>query len=158
MNTPKYWWRVLDELRSNARMPLTELSSKTRIPVSSLHDQVKKHRKSYRLTALADFRKLGFKVWSLLFFTQDDKARNLVCPFLKGHGNVNNAFADKDQFVAEVVFRTEEEFGNFLAQLQHDYDVLKVSRMDIGEPLKREGCKLAELMACEPVEHVGRGW
>jgi len=156
MKTPKYWWRVLDELRLNARMPLTEMSRKAGLPVSTVHDQVKKQRKSHRFTTLVDFHKLGCEVWALLFFEQGDKVRNLVGPFLQGHSNVNNVFIEVDGFVAEVVFRTEEGFGHFLAQLQHDYDVPNVRRMNIGTPMKREACKLTEIMTSSNVESAGR--
>lgn len=157
MKTPKYWWKVLDELRSNARMPLTEVSWNTGLPVSTVHDQLKKQRKKYRFAVLADFRKLGMAVWALLFFAQGEKARNLVAPFLKGHANVNNLYLMRDEFVVEVVFRTEEEYSCFVAQLHHDYDIPGAHRMDIGEPVKREACKLEELKSGELAESAGRG-
>ena len=53
---------IISSLRQNAREKLTNMSKKTRIPVSTLFDRIRMHEGKLikKHTALIDFNKLGY--------------------------------------------------------------------------------------------------
>ncbi|MBR9691938.1 winged helix-turn-helix transcriptional regulator, partial [Candidatus Woesearchaeota archaeon] len=54
--------KIIAYLRQNARMPLTKMSRKTQIPVSTIFDRLKMNENSLivKHTSLLDFSKLGY--------------------------------------------------------------------------------------------------
>ena len=100
---------LLAHLRENSRVPLTELSRKTRLPVSSIHDRIRQYSDGLmpRMSAMISFRKLGFSTDAHVFLKaeKDRKdelmARLLSCPFVNSCFKVNNGW----DFMVECVFR-----------------------------------------------------
>ena len=54
--------QILCHLRQDARMPLTKMSKKTHIPVSTIFDKIKTYENNLivRHTTLIDFGQLGY--------------------------------------------------------------------------------------------------
>ena len=56
--------KILSYLRNDARIPLTKMSKKTQIPVSTIFDKIKvfEEKVIIRHTTLIDFQKLGYSL------------------------------------------------------------------------------------------------
>ena len=73
-------------LRQDARQTLTNISRKTKIPISTLYDKLRQHEKNLILkhTTLIDFTQLGFNCRAniMLSAAKDDKEK--LRNYLKG--------------------------------------------------------------------------
>ena len=66
---------ILSQLRKNARMPLTTMSRKINIPVSTIFDRLKLNEEDLILkhTTLLNFSKLGYHTRAQVIFKVDKK-------------------------------------------------------------------------------------
>lgn len=119
---------LLCHLRNNARTPLTILSRRTKIPVSTLYDRIKLNEKKNIIkkhTTLLNFDKIGFPVRAVLEFDIEHAEIETFCTFLSKHQNVNNAYRinNKYNYLVEGVFEDIKSTDDFLNEVEQKFNV-----------------------------------
>ncbi len=134
---------LLSALRSNARQTLTQISKKTRIPISTLHDQLKNQEKTIirKYVALIDFAQLGFYTKIHLQLKVTPEMKPTIEKHLQLHENVNSLckIAHGFDFFVEAVFERVDEVETFIASLQKSYGMTEYNVNYITKDIKREG-------------------
>ena len=135
-------WIIAAHLRQNSRIPLTELSRKTSIPVSTLFDHIKTQEGTLytKHIALMNFTALGYSTKAHLLLRAPKQAKETVQRFLEAHWNVNTIYRinNKYDFLAECVFKHMKEFQDFLDTLDQRYGVKDIQVHYIIDEIKRE--------------------
>jgi DNA-binding Lrp family transcriptional regulator len=145
MNVKDY--EIIANLRSNARMPLTTMSRKTNIPVSTLFDKLRAYRKDVfqKHTTLLNFDKLGFHARANVMIRVDRDAREDVREYLSKHRNINTVFKINNgyDFMFESVFPNIKDMEDFLWLLDQKFKILNREVYYIVEDVKKE-CFMSE--------------
>jgi len=134
--------QIICELRKNARMPLTKMSRKTMIPISTIHDKLKSFKdvlvKKY--TSLLDFSALGFNTRAHIMFKIKKERKDEIKEFLTKHQNVNSIFKINNgfDFLIEGVFKSIKEMEEFTDLLESKYDIKGKETYFIIDEIKRE--------------------
>ncbi|MDP2907193.1 MAG: Lrp/AsnC family transcriptional regulator [Nanoarchaeota archaeon] len=133
---------IISGLRQNAREKLTEISKKTRIPVSTIFDRIrtlegdviKKH------TALVDFGKLGYNTRANIILKVGKGDREAVKDFLMKHNSVNSAFKINNgyDFLIEAVFANIKDVEDFIESLEEKFSIKSKQVFYIIDDLKKE--------------------
>ncbi len=136
-------FKILPKLRQDARQNLTTMSRATGIPVSTLHDRLKKYKSEdlvERITVLLNFEKLGYDLRAQVFMKVPVDKRDEFQSFLKIKENVNNLFRINNgyDFMAEVLFEDLNHFREFSDELV-EYGVESMQEFFVLESVKREG-------------------
>ncbi len=135
-------WIIAAHLRQNSRIPLTELSRKTGIPVSTLFDHIKTQDGALytKHIALMNFTALGYSTKAHILLRAPKQAKDTVQRFLEAHWNVNTIYRinNKYDFLAECVFKHMKEFQEFLDALDQKYGVKDIQVHYIVDEIKRE--------------------
>ena len=132
--------KVLVELRRNSRSNLSELSRKTKLPISTLFDKLKRFNKSIirKNAALLNFRYMGLERKKVfLKVAKNDQQKLLV--FLKSHPAVNTLYKvdNRFDFLAEIIFAGLTEYYRFLKELEQ-FDILSKEDYSIIEEFRHE--------------------
>lgn len=134
--------KILAYLRQNARMPLTDMSRKTHIPVSTIFDRLKANENNLiiRHTSLIDFAKLGYNVRANIYFKVDREHKEAFKEFLIKHQLVNSVYKINNgyDFMIEGIFRQIKEMEEFIEQAESKFKVLDEKSFFIIEDLKKE--------------------
>ena len=132
----------ITHLRRNARMNLTTLSRKTKIPISTLFDRLKTGEKNMILkhTTLLDFAKMGYGCRANVILKLDKKSRDECREFLMKSEHTNNLFKINNgyDFMIELVFRTMKELEDFTENLEERFNVQEKKVHYIIEELLKE--------------------
>lgn len=134
---------IITNLRTNARETLTNMSRRTRIPVSTIFDRIKVQEDSLikKHTTLLNFEKLGFISRAFVIFGVEKENREglkeflLACPNINSVLKINNGF----NFMVEFVFRNMVDVENCVEDIEERFDVKHKKVHYIIEDLKREG-------------------
>jgi len=133
---------LLYALRANARLTLTQISRKTRIPISTLHDRLKTQEKNiiHKYATLIDFTKLGFHTRVHLQIKANPQKKALLLSYLTNHEQVNCLYkiAHGFDFFVEAIFKQVNEVEAFIETLQEDYAVVDYHAHYITKDIKRE--------------------
>jgi len=133
---------ILSYLRANGRMPLTELSKKTGLPVSTLHERIKKHIKNglIRPSALVSFTQLGQTARAHVFLAVEQQDRAKLFSHLDYHPNINSLFRINNgwNLLAECVFCDMHSLEDFIDKLEHQFKITKKEIHYTLDELKRE--------------------
>ena len=129
-------------LREDSRMSLTDMSRRTKIPVSTIYQKIKHFRKGLirKHTALIDFSLLGFSARARVLLkvkkTELQRLREylLSSTALNELYKVNNGY----DFMAEFIFGTMKEMEEYLDMLGEKFDVEKEQVFYIVDELRRE--------------------
>lgn len=132
--------QVLSYLRNNARITLTELSKKTKIPVSTLFERLKsfeEHNFITKHTSLIDFTQLGFDIRVQILIESSNKTE--LALFLSKNININNVFRINNgfDFLVEAIFSNISDLDLFMQDLK-DQPVKKTKEFFVLEELQRE--------------------
>jgi DNA-binding Lrp family transcriptional regulator len=134
--------KFISHLRKNARQTLTEISKKTRIPISTLYDKLKYHENNVIIkhTTLLDFTKLGFNCRANLLLKVKKEERDKLGGYLKAHPAVNNLFKINNgyDFFAEGIFNNVKELEDFMDDLEQGFPLEEKKTYYIIEDMKRE--------------------
>ena len=133
---------ILSSMRSDSRQSLTLLSRKTRIPVSTLHERLKRFHSEIiqRNTALLDFPSLGFAAQvTLLLAVNRDSREDLKTHLFKSKVvnscyRINNGF----DFFVEAVFRNMHEAEKYIEDLEQRFSLRNKHVHYVMDVLKRE--------------------
>ncbi|MDO8661316.1 MAG: winged helix-turn-helix domain-containing protein, partial [Candidatus Woesearchaeota archaeon] len=106
-------WIIAAHLRQNSRIPLTDLSRKTGIPVSTLFDHIKNQNGELyaKHIALINFTRLGYSTKAHILVRAPKQTKDTVQRFLEAHWNVNTIYKinNKYDFMAECIFKHMKE-------------------------------------------------
>ncbi len=143
MNTQKEMV-LFAHLRQNARMPLTELSRKTGIPVSTIFDKIQEQQKEKLITKhvmLFDFQKLGYTARATILLKTEKENRDKIAEYLQKNINVNTVFRINNgyDFMIECVFKSIRELEQFSEQLETKFIIKAKETYYIIEDVKKEG-------------------
>jgi DNA-binding Lrp family transcriptional regulator len=134
--------KIITYLRQNARMPLTEMSKKTHIPVSTLFDRLKVNSQDVikKHTSLLDFAKLGFHTRANITFKVDRDDKDPLKEFLIKHQAVNSVYRINNgyDFMVEGVFRQIKDMEEFIDSVEQEFKIEDKKSFFIIEDLKKE--------------------
>ena len=134
--------KLISELRENARETLTNISKKTKIPISTLYDKLKLNEASVILkhTTLLDFVKLGFNCRANVMLRTNRDEREKLGSYLKVHPSINNLYKINNgyDFLAEGVFENVKQMEDFLEELEKSFHLEEKKAHYIIEDIKRE--------------------
>lgn len=132
--------KIISLLRKNSREKITNISRKTKIPVSTVYDKIRSHEKKLikKNTSLLDFSKLGYnlRVHFLLRTSQREKIEQ----FSLQHNNVNSVFRiDGDyDYSMDCIFRNMAEVQSFLGYVNSNFAIEKMSVCYVLDEIVRE--------------------
>jgi DNA-binding Lrp family transcriptional regulator len=134
--------KILSYLRNDARMPLTKMSKKTAIPVSTLFDRLKANEEKVivKHTCLLDFTKLGYNSRANITLKVDKEDKDKLKEYLVRHHSVNSVYKINNgyDFMIEGIFRQIKDMELFLDDLDNRFKITDKKAFFIIEDLKRE--------------------
>ncbi len=134
--------KMITQLRQNARIPLTKMSNKTSIPVSTLFDRLKvnENKVIVRHTSLIDFAKLGYNTRANITLKANIDDRDKLREFLVKHHSVNSVSRINNgyDFMVEGIFRQIKDMEEFIETLESRFRIEDKKAFFIIEDLKKE--------------------
>ena len=107
--------KILAYLRNDARMPLTKMSRKTNIPVSTIFDRLKlsENQLIIKHTSLINFSKLGYHTRANITLRVDKEDKEAVKEFLIKNHLVNSVYKINNgfDFMVEGIFKQIMRFS-----------------------------------------------
>lgn len=94
---------IINLLRDNSRMTLTDISTTVGMPITTLHEKIKRYCSDgvmRRHVSIIDFDKVGYPIKAIFVFQGPKKDLDL---FLKSR-NVNNLYRTDKGFIVEFIF------------------------------------------------------
>ena len=141
--------KILCRLRKNGRMNLTKMSRETEIPVSTIHDRIRKYSSGVidKHTVLLNFRSLGYDLRVNMLLKVPSESRNDFEKFVRVCENVNSLYRINNgyDFMVDAVFRDMTSFKKFTDTLL-ELGIENIQEYFILEDLKREGFLTDELL------------
>lgn len=129
-------------LRKDARMPLTKMSRKTGVPVSTIFDRLKAYKGNLisKHTALIDFNKIGYTTQVNLLLKVSKQQKEEIGEYLKTSLNVNSLCKINNgyDFLAECIFKGMEDFEEFMDSLEGKYEIKQRDTYFVINNMKRE--------------------
>ncbi len=135
--------KIIAHLRQNARIPLTKMSKKTQIPVSTIFDKIKQYEDNliHRHTTLIKFSELGFNTRANVMIKVDRNARESVKEFLSKHHNINTVSRINNGFdyMFEAIFVNIKDIEDFMELLDQKFKLENKEVYYIVDDIKKEG-------------------
>lgn len=132
---------IISQLRQNGRIPLTELSRKTGMPVSTLHIRLRHNIKkgTIKPNALVNFEKVGYATRAHILLTAEEKDKLLE--YLNKHPNVNSLYKINNgwSLMMECAFKDMCAMETFVEELENNFRIKQKQVHYILTELKREG-------------------
>ena len=152
---------LLSCLRQHGRMSLTQASKRTRIPISTLFEKLKRYNKEFirRSTVLLNFEALGYGTRASIFLRTTKNYRDSLEQTLMDDESINTVFKITNgwDFQIEGIFRNLQELQNFLERLEEAYPLEKQIHFILSDLKKEEflisSDKTGKLEAPELEEH-----
>lgn len=133
---------IISYLRNDARMPLTKMSKKTQIPVSTIFDRLRMNEEGLitKHTCLLNFTKLGYDVRANIALKVDRDDKEALKDFLLKHQSVNSLYKINNgfDFMIDGVFRQIKEMEDFIDHLENKFKITDKKSFFVIEDLKRE--------------------
>lgn len=133
---------IVSHLRTNCRETLTNMSRKTRIPVSTIYERIKKNEGDFirKHTCLVDFAKLGYSTKATVVVQAHINHKPTLQEYLLKHNNVNSLYRINNgyDFMLECVFHNMKELEDFIESMQRDFKVKKCDTYFVIDDIKRE--------------------
>jgi len=130
---------IIKHLRENSRKSLTKISKETNIPVSTIHDKLKRLESGVikRHVSLIDFSKLNYSI--KVHFVVRSEQKNKLKSFLMSHFSVNtiSSVINNYDFYIECIFKDLKELDEFKEELQK-FKIKDIQETMIVEELKKE--------------------
>ncbi len=135
---------ILTHLRQQGRVPLTALSRKTKLPVSTIYDRLKLHLHKgaiLRYTTLLNFEKIGYATRAYILLAVDAADKEKLFSHLKNHPNVNSLFRINNSWnvLMECVFKDMIALETFIEQLESAFKVKQKQVHYVLDEVMREG-------------------
>ena len=134
---------IIGYLRQNARMKLTSMSRKAKLPVSTIFDRIKMNEQGLitKHTSLIDFSVLGFTTRANIMLRVERTDKQGLREFLETHHHVNSLYKINNGFdyLVEAVFRNLNDLEDFLEVLEEKFTLKSKEVHYIIQDIKREG-------------------
>jgi Lrp/AsnC family leucine-responsive transcriptional regulator len=134
--------QIISFLRKDSRTPLTKISRKTSIPVSTLHEMVKKNILGIikKKTILLDFEKLGYKARAKFLVKVNKGEREALRQFLESNKNTNTLQATTNgyDFIADLIFKDFKEMHSVFTEINDNFNIQEQKKLYIIEDIKNE--------------------
>lgn len=134
---------MLQALRGNSRLTLTQISRKTKIPISTLFDKLKVHEKNTILkhTTIINFSKVGYDARVQFLIKTSSEQRDRLKAHLSSLDEVNTIFAITNgfDFLVEGIFPKINDVHEFKNNLQRNFSHIECHTHFVVEDVKREG-------------------
>lgn len=131
---------VVNHLRKNSRIKITELSKKMEMPVTTLYSKIHNFERNLikKHTSLIHFPLLGYNK-ICYFIIKSTPMKIQLREFLQQQNCINSLFQINFgyDFLLEGYFRHEKEAQEFLDKIKHDYSA-DVQMISVIEEIKRE--------------------
>ncbi|MBT3323557.1 Lrp/AsnC family transcriptional regulator [archaeon] len=118
---------IISLLRENSRMTLTNMSKKTKIPVSTLHEKLKQFKQGLikKHTSIIDFNQLGFNARANVLFKVERKQKEELKEILQANFHTNKLYKVNNGFdyIAELIFKDMRDLENFLDEIKSDFNM-----------------------------------
>ncbi len=135
--------KILTYLRADGRTPLTTLSRKLKLPVSTIHGRLKSCIETglVKPSVLLNFEKIGFDTRAYIMLTVDPNEKEKIFTQLQEHPNVNSLFRINNgwNLIMECIFKDMPSLENFVEKLEQTYHIKQKQVHYELEELKREG-------------------
>jgi len=142
INMKKTDMHIITQLRINGRMPLTELSRKLELPVSTIHDRIKQYRRKQwlKFSVLPDYEKLGFATRAYLLLSVEPAEKEKLFQHLEKHPNVNSLFRINNGWnvIMECIFKDMPSMEDFVDKLEGMFRIKQKQVHYVLDELKRE--------------------
>ena len=117
---------ILSHLRNNARKKVTEIAQEMDIPLTTIYDRIRAHKKKgfvKKHVALLDFAKLGYPTSAVVAFSVDRDQRDALYEYLQNHTNTNTLYRVDfgHDFLAEMVFENQARLHEFVDFTQQQF-------------------------------------
>jgi DNA-binding Lrp family transcriptional regulator len=132
--------KFISYLRQNARLSLTQLSKRTQIPISTLHEKLKAPFCIKKHTCILDFKRLGYSTWATIFLKVGSNNRQDLYDLLSVHESVNSCYkvASNYDVMVECVFKDIGCVKDFIESLERRFEVVSKEVHFIVEDINRE--------------------
>ena len=134
--------KIIAFLRKDARIPLTKLSKKTHIPVSTIFDRLKAKERDVivKHTSLLDFNKLGYHTRANIAVRVERDDKDKLKDHLLKNASVNSVCRINNgyDFMIEGVFKQIKDMEEFFDVLENKFRILEKKTFFIIEDLKKE--------------------
>ncbi|HII71914.1 TPA: Lrp/AsnC family transcriptional regulator [Candidatus Woesearchaeota archaeon] len=134
---------LLAQLRKDSRRTLSQIGRDVEMPVSTVHDRMKKIKKGIikKYTCILDFKSLGFNCRAqvvLRLHSKDD--RGDIKEYLLKNQNVNSVYKINNgyDFLAELIFRDISELDGFIDRLEERFKIREKKVYYIIDDVARE--------------------
>jgi len=135
-------FKIIAQLRQNGRLPLTQLSRKVGLPVSTLHDRIKQHIKKGVLkpSTLINFQKVGYNAKAQVLLTVEAGEKAKLVSYLKEIPNVNSLFRINNgwSIIMECVFEDMYLLEDFIETIEGKFKIKKKEVCYVLDEIKRE--------------------
>lgn len=142
---------IILHLRRNARMPLTRISKKTSIPISTIFDRIKANANDTILkhTSLLNFRRMGFHAQANISLKVQPEDSEALKDFLLSHPAINSAYKTDGRFdfLVEAIFKDAKDMEIFVEEIKKRFRIMDTHSSLILEDLKRESFMSGEGVA-----------
>ncbi len=128
-------------LRNNSRETLTNISKKTKIPISTIFDKLKEYEKGFiqKHTSLIDFKRLGYDIRINLLLKINREKREDFERFVMANHSVNSVFRINNiyDYLVDAIFKDIRTFHSFADKLE-SFGIVDMVEHFIIDELKRE--------------------
>ena len=133
---------ILACLQQNARERLSEISRKLSLPITTIHNRVRKYEQKsmIKYSTLIDFKEIGYAFKAKVALKTEDKEQ--LQQFLQDHPNTNSVYrVENDQghdLLIEMIFEDKAKFNKFLTMIETEFQIKDKLVFTIVEDIKRE--------------------
>ena len=115
--------RVLSHLRKDARKKVTDISRDMKIPVTTIYDKIRSHKKKgiiKKHVSIIDFSKLGLYTTLFIALRTDRISKNDVEKILTNSPNINSLYKVNYgyDYLVEGVFKNLSEAHQFIEKIE----------------------------------------
>lgn len=141
---------VLSVLRQNSRASLTEISKKTKIPISTIHEMLKRQTVIRQYTCILNYESIGFSTRAKILLKAAKTNKPALIEYLMSHFNVNSLYKVNSGYdlLVEAAFPGIKDMEEFLEALECDFKVRSKQVYYIIDELAKE-----KFMVC-PAENI----
>ena len=133
---------ILSNLRLDSRQSLTLLSRKIRLPVSTIHEKMRKYQSQVirKHTTILDFAQLGYTTQVSMLLGVPKEEKELLKEYLMKARQINSCFKINNgcDFLVEAIFHSMQEAETFVELLESKFNLQQKQVHYIIDELKRE--------------------
>ncbi len=133
---------ILSNLRKDSRMSLTNISKRTKIPISTIYDKIKSYKGNIitKHTTIIDFTRLGFNAKANIMIKVNKDKREQAKNHLFNHLNINSVYKISNgfDFLIEGIFKNVKDVEDFIENFESNFDIENIKVFYVVEDIKKE--------------------